>query len=103
MPQRGQAAPWLALQCPPHGRRSHGLRPLPEPKALLLRLLKDALLLRAPRPPPGGPILARRLPRLEGWVTGPPQVAGFVSTCTVLVASVGVWCVRALVLGPARA
>ena len=48
-------------------------------------------------------LLARRLPRLEVWVTGPPQVAGFVSTCTVLVASVGVWCVRALVLGPARA
>ena len=82
---------WLRLLA---GRRA---------EALLLRLLKDALLLRAPKPPPGGPILARRLPRLEGWVTGPPQVAGFVSTCTVLVASVGVWCVRALVLGPARA
>ena len=79
-------------------------RPLKE--RLLLRFLKDALLLRPPRGcPPGAPLppLARRLPRLEGFCTSPPQVARLVSTCTVLVVSVGVWSVRALVLGPSRA
>ena len=70
------------------------------------RLLKDALLLRPPQPPPSLSLFAvRRVPaqRLVTFCSSPPQIARLASACSVLVASLFVWCVRALIVGRERA
>lgn len=71
------------------------------------RLLKDALLLRPPQAPPVASLLAVRssvpAQRLVTFCASPPQIARLASACSVLVASLFVWCVRALIVGRERA